>query len=111
MKHYRTPDGTIWAFEDDGSQDHLVRTNMVSLTPDQVASAHAAQRDAKAEALAQLRGLEVANLMPRATREFMLMTLEAQATPEQLAQLPAYVKLKAFDTQIATLRAIVRGGP
>ncbi|MEY2688891.1 MAG: hypothetical protein RL375_3089 [Pseudomonadota bacterium] len=110
MKYYQTPDGAIWAFEDDGSQDHLVRPNMVARTAEQVAAAHDAQRDAKAEALAQIRGLEVANLMPRATREFMLMTLEAQATPERLAQLPAYVKLKAFDTQIAGLRAIVRGG-
>ena len=39
----------------------------------------------------------------------MLLTLEGQATPEQLALLPSYVRLKAFDTQIAALRAIVRG--
>lgn len=109
MKHYQTPDGAIWAFEDDGSQDHLVRPNMVALTLEQVATARASRRDAKAEAMAQIRGLEVANLMPRATREFMLLTLEAQATPEQLELLPAYVKLKAFDDQIAQLRAIIRG--
>lgn len=60
-------------------------------------------------AAAQIRALEFEQLMPRAVREFMLLTLEAQATPEQLALLPAYVKLKAFDNQIAVLRAIVRG--
>ena len=42
-------------------------------------------------------------------REFMLLSLEAQATADALAKLPAYVKLKAFDDQIAALRAIIRG--
>ena len=29
MKHYKKPDGSIWAFEDDGSQDALIAPDMV----------------------------------------------------------------------------------
>jgi hypothetical protein len=29
MKHYQKPDGSIWAFEDDGSQDALIAPDMV----------------------------------------------------------------------------------
>jgi hypothetical protein len=61
------------------------------------------------QAAAHIRALEVEQIMPRATREFMLGYLEERGTPEQLALLPAYVKLKAFDSTIAGLRAVIRG--
>lgn len=123
MKHYQTPDGTIWAFDDDGSQDHLVRPNMVALTADQVAAAHELQRDAKAEALAQIRALEVTEQAPRFVREALLDLArdravrvgQAAGLSEQAALLllatknAGYQKLKALDDQIAGLRAIVRG--
>ena len=32
MKHYSKPDGTIWAFEDDGSQDSLITPDMVAVS-------------------------------------------------------------------------------
>ena len=60
-------------------------------------------------AAAQIRALEFEQLLPRAVREFLLGYMQERATPEQLALLPAYVKLKTFDNQIAGLRAIVRG--
>lgn len=107
MKFYRAGDGSIRSLEPDGSQDREIRPDWVALTSDQVAASRAT--DPKAIALAQIRALELDQLLPRATREFMLLTLEGQATPEQLALLPAYVKLKAFDVQIGALRAIVRG--
>lgn len=107
MKFYLARDGSIHGLEPDGSQDREIRPDWVALTPDQVAASRAT--DPKAAALAQIRALEVDQLLPRATREFMLLTMEADYTPEQLAQLAGYVKLKAFDTQIAALRAIVRG--
>lgn len=28
MKSFKKPDGSIWAFEDDGSQDHLITEDM-----------------------------------------------------------------------------------
>lgn len=63
----------------------------------------------KSLAAAQIRALEFEQLLPRATREFMLLTMESDYTLEQLVQLPAYVKLKAFDDMIAGLRAVIRG--
>jgi hypothetical protein len=109
MKHYKTPDGQVWAFEEDGSQDQLIKPDMVAITPDALVTLREARRDRKAEARTRIIALEYEQIMPRATREFMLGYMEERATPEQLALLPAYVKLKAFDTQIASLRAIVRG--
>lgn len=68
-----------------------------------------AKVDRRALAAAQIRALEFEQLLPRAVREFLLGYMQERATPEQLALLPAYVKLKAFDDMIAGLRAIVRG--
>lgn len=53
---------------------------------------------------AQIDALEKSQMMPRATREFMLLSMEAQFPPEQLALNPGYAKVKAFDDQIKALR-------
>lgn len=52
----------------------------------------------------QIEALEKEQLMPRATREFMLKYLETTFTTEQLSENPGYVKLKAFDGLISELR-------
>lgn len=52
----------------------------------------------------KIEALEKEQLMPRATREFMLKYLEATFTAEQLSENPGYVKLKAFDDLISELR-------
>lgn len=58
-----------------------------------------------------ITSLERETLMNRAVREFMLLTVEAQAasqgvTPEQLYLVnPAYKAVKDTDTQVAALRA------
>jgi hypothetical protein len=110
MKHYKTPGGEVWAFELDGSQDHLIKRDMVAITPETVVTLREVRRDRRAEAQAQIVALEIRELLPRATRELMLLSLEAQASPEDLAKLPAYVKVKAFDNEIVGLRAIAIGG-
>src|ERR1700741_1149481 len=38
MKTYQKPDGSLWAFEEDGSQDDLITDDMVLLTAKQVAA-------------------------------------------------------------------------
>jgi hypothetical protein len=43
--------------------------------------------------------------LPRVTREFMLLTFEAQFPANVLAQHEGYVRLKAFDAEIAALRS------
>jgi hypothetical protein len=54
--------------------------------------------------LEQIRALEQEQLMPRATREFMLLFMETQAPPEVLAVNLGYIAVKAFDGQIKELR-------
>lgn len=56
---------------------------------------------------AEIDALERTQLMPRATREFMLLSMESQFTSAQLAQNPGYQAVKAFDNQIAALRALL----
>jgi hypothetical protein len=53
---------------------------------------------------AEIDALERNAIMPRATREFMLLTLESMATPEQLAAHHGYKAVKAFDDMIAAKR-------
>jgi hypothetical protein len=36
MKHYTKPDGSVWAFEADGSQDHLVTPDLTPITDAQL---------------------------------------------------------------------------
>ena len=65
------------------------------------------QPDPKDAIRAQIKQLESEQLMPRATREFMLLSMEAQFTPTQLAKNPGYQAVKAFDNQIVALRALL----
>lgn len=53
----------------------------------------------------QIDAMERTQLMPRATREFMLMFMELNAPAEVLAVNPGYQAVKAFDEQIKALRA------
>jgi ferritin len=53
---------------------------------------------------AQIKKLEQEQLMPRATREFMLLFMESQFPANQLAQSIGYTGMKAFDNQIKALR-------
>ena len=56
--------------------------------------------DPKEAILSQISNLEQAQLMPRATREFMLLFVEQN----NLTAMPGYAPLKAFDDQIKLLR-------
>jgi hypothetical protein len=71
MKLYKSPTGEIWAYESDGSQDHLIPSNFVPLTQAEIDARNAefarlqaeetakeqAQAQAKASALAKLTAL------------------------------------------------------
>jgi hypothetical protein len=63
--------------------------------------------DPKIAIRAQIQILEQSQLLPRVTREFMLLAMEAQAPAEVLMQNPGYVAVKAFDNQVAALRALL----
>lgn len=61
-------------------------------------------QDPKDAIRAQIKALEVEQLMPRATREFMLTFMEMNAPAEVLAVNHGYQAVKAFDNQINALR-------
>ena len=56
--------------------------------------------DPKIAIRAQIASLEQAQLMPRATREFMLLFVETN----NLTAMPGYAPLKALDDEIVALR-------
>ena len=56
--------------------------------------------DPKEAIRAQITSLEQAQLMPRATREFMLLFVEQNG----LTAMPGYAPMKAFDDEIVALR-------
>ena len=60
--------------------------------------------DPKDAIRAQIKKLEQEQLMPRATREFMILFMETSFTPAQPAQNIGYVGIKAFDNSIKALR-------
>jgi hypothetical protein len=41
MKHYIKPDGSVWAFESDGSQDHLITDDMTAISDEALAALRA----------------------------------------------------------------------
>lgn len=49
MKHYRAPNGEVYAYESDGSQDHLIPQGFVSMTDAEV-EAHRASVQAAIDA-------------------------------------------------------------
>lgn len=64
MKLYKSPIGEVWAYELDGSQDHLIPDNFVALTQEEIdarqakiAAEEQAAKDVKASALTKLAAL------------------------------------------------------
>jgi hypothetical protein len=113
MKHFKNQDGSIYGFEADGSQDELIAADMVALTAEETelllnppVPEPVVPTPAEA-ALAEIERLEKKELLPRAVREFMILSMRAQFTPEQLALSKGYVAVAAFDSQIAALRKIL----
>jgi hypothetical protein len=74
-------------------------------TQEEIAAYIAARTpDPKDAIRAQIKSMEDRENLPRVTREFMLLTFEAQFPAAVLAQHDGYVRLKAFDAEIAALR-------
>ena len=74
-------------------------------TPEELAAIAAQpQPDPKDAIRYQIKQLEAEQLMPRATREFMLQFMELNAPAEVLVVNPGYQAVKAFDNQIKALR-------
>ena len=99
--NYKSPDNKLHFI--DPEHAYLLPVGFVQIT-DAEAQAMQPVADQKDAIRAQIKALEQAQLMPRATREFMLLFMETSFTPAQLAQNIGYVGIKAFDAQIKALR-------
>ena len=51
MKHYKSPNNEIYAYESDGSQDHIIPKDYVAVADSEVADIHAARAQAAADTL------------------------------------------------------------
>ena len=52
MKYYKAPTGDVWAYELDGSQDHLIPSDFVVMTQAEVDARNAKFAEEEAKALA-----------------------------------------------------------
>lgn len=68
MKHFKSPNNEIYAYELDGSQDHLIPSSFISITDEEAKSILQAQ--------AEVRYQEWLRLQP--TKEEQIANLQAQ---------------------------------
>lgn len=54
MKHYKSPAGRIYAYEEDGSQDNIIPSDFVRLSDQELADLRAEQEAAQAETPEQI---------------------------------------------------------
>lgn len=100
-----------WHLQNDGDGPYISAWNRVEPQPTEAQMLNAVPAmlaaDVKRSAANKIQAMESQYLLPRAVREFMLGALKAEAAKVGLdpMALPAYVKVKALDDQIAALRA------
>lgn len=104
MQLYKAPDNSIHCIEPEFF-DRLP-AGCVAITQAE-ADALRPATDPKEAIREQIKQLEAEQLMPRATREFMLTFMELNAPAEVLAVNPGYQAVKAFDNQIKALRDLL----
>lgn len=73
MKHYKSPTNEVWAYEEDGSQDHLIPEDFVAIT------------DAEADSLNAEKLAAMFVPVPAPTKEeLMAKLLEIQSQLENM---------------------------
>lgn len=105
MQPYKAPDNSLHVIDPEFA--HLLPEGCIAITEEEAEALRPKppEPDPKDAIRAQIKQLESEQLMPRATREFMLLFMETQFTPEVLEMNPGYIAVKAFDNQIKALRA------
>lgn len=102
--HFKAPDNSVH-FLDDDSFISLLPSGSVPITDEEAAAL--APKPVAPSAQEQITALEQQTLLPRVTREFMLLSFAstAQGMGVDPTTNIAYVKVKELDDQIAALRA------
>ena len=107
--NYKAPDNSLH-FLDDDSFAYLLPAGSVQISDEEAEALRVASLppvDPKAAIQAEIDTLERTQLLPRITREFMLLQFSAVAAAQGVDPMTniAYAKLKAFDDQVSALRA------
>jgi len=108
MKHYLSPTGMLWAYEPDGSQDHLIPDDFTPATAEQVQAIQnpTAAPLSAADKLAALDGSNT--LTQRNLRETVMLMAEAFKTLSggqlDLSTIPGVAKVYEVEAQAAALR-------
>jgi hypothetical protein len=107
MQNYKAPDNSMHCIEPEFA--HLLPQGCIAITEEEAEALRpkSPEADPKDAIRAQIKQLEAEQLMPRATREFMLTFMELNAPAEVLAVNPGYQAVKAFDNQIKALRDLL----
>jgi hypothetical protein len=106
--YYKAPNNTLHAI--DPEHANLLPPGSIAITDAEAAAMQAAANpppNPKVVIQGQIDALEAQQLLPRITREFMLVQFAAVAAQQGVNPMTnfAFAKLKAFDDQIAALRA------
>jgi hypothetical protein len=116
MKYFKSPDGEVYAYEADGSQDEWILTNLVPMTESEVEAHLNPPRDVLADQSAKLRGFVQLAAEQKLALTSRISTLNdaidlEMATPEELEELPVRTdQLKQWKTY-AVLLGRVTGQP
>ena len=102
MRYFIDGNDGFYALENDATG---VREGWVQITEVEAAPYLPTPPSPSALIISQIDAMERVQLMPRATREFMLLFMQSSFTAEQLAANPGYSAVKAFDDQIVALRS------
>lgn len=102
MRYFIDGNDGFYALENDATE---VREGWVQITVLQAAPLLPTPPSPSVLIISQIGSLEQSQLMPRATREFMLLFMQSSFTAEQLSANPGYSAVKAFDDQIVALRS------
>ena len=110
MPHYKDAIGKLYWLEANDNPIKWLKSDCILISEDEALAISLALNpppDPKIAIQAQISSMEAAQLLPRISREFMLLSFATQAAAAGVDPMlnAAYAKLKAFDDQITALRS------
>lgn len=108
MPHFKNSQNQLYWLDEGDDPSKWLPADCVQITEEETEAIRISQLppppDPRDVIKAEIAQLEKEQLLPRATRDFMLLFMESNFTPEQLAGNPGYNAVKAFDNNIIALR-------
>jgi len=105
MKHYKKPDGSVWGFEDDGSQDKLITKDMAPLTQTEETQLFSNTEPSRRDAIpSELAAIDLAAIRP--ARAIALAVAQGKNVASGSEDL---TKLTELEARAVALRAELAG--